>query len=768
MAQGYFTLSEAAQMLAMSVDELKQMAQKGKIRSFQDRGTLRFRAQDIQELARTRGVSSDPELALGDASLPKSKAAPSSGSKKKPPAAGPKTPSKQQAAPEVFEFNFDDDSVDLGADVAPTPKSGTKSKPSSKGTKKAPSPVPAPGSDSDVRLVADGSDVTFSFNKEAAAKPPDSDVKIAADPLKPKTNIHSGAPGSKSRLAIDSGTQPKSKGSASSASRPPSSSAPQPPDSGVRLVPLDSDSDVKLLGASDEVALGGAGPSASSDSNVRLEKVSLPPADSNEGMMLTEEINLDEEIAKHQELDKNKPTTKYKPKSELKLPTSSPFELSDSDLELPAELKHSTGPKTPVKTEASHADSSDFDLAALPGASDDTSSEFDLGAVPEKDEGSSDFDLVPAADGSIVLEGDSNDFSLEASDEGDQVLQGEKGELTSSTSGISLANPGDAGISLEEKADDDSNDFDLSLEPEATPKPQLSQPAENEESSEFELQLEKTPKPKKKPALDDASDDIDLSLDVDAEADVPSMKDSDSEFEINLDASGEGKTGSESDSEFELTLDDSGNLAALEDEEAAPQVKSKKKGAPAADEQDIFDTDFEVPALDESDDATVADSELESSDFDIALDDSDLAAEDESGSQVVALDEEEDSETATDDEDGAVADDVEVEEESSDFSALDQDVEVDAEEGAEVEVDADEEEETSAPGKTRTVVKEKLLQPAPWGVMPIVFMLPCVIIMFLVGILGYELLQTSSGARPPGPLTAAIADMMNVPVSLKK
>ncbi len=73
MVQGYFTLQEAAKHLNMSVDELKQMAQKGKIRSFQDRGTLRFRIQDIQELARQRGVSSDPDLVLGEASLPPKK-----------------------------------------------------------------------------------------------------------------------------------------------------------------------------------------------------------------------------------------------------------------------------------------------------------------------------------------------------------------------------------------------------------------------------------------------------------------------------------------------------------------------------------------------------------------------------------------------------------------------------------------------------------------------------------------------------------------------
>src|SRR6516165_11844437 len=67
MAQAYYTLDEAAKILALSSDALKQLARKGQIRSFQDRGTWRFRVQDIQELARQRGLGSEPELALGDA-----------------------------------------------------------------------------------------------------------------------------------------------------------------------------------------------------------------------------------------------------------------------------------------------------------------------------------------------------------------------------------------------------------------------------------------------------------------------------------------------------------------------------------------------------------------------------------------------------------------------------------------------------------------------------------------------------------------------------
>jgi excisionase family DNA binding protein len=731
MVQGYYTLQQAAEYLDMSVDELKQMAQKGQIRSFQDRGNLRFRIQDIQELGRSRGGSSEPELVLGDAprTAPKSAGTPSSSSRKT--SKSPKSPPKK-SEPEVFEFQLDDENVDVGADLV-VPKS-SKSGPRSG---KKSSPVPAAGSDSDVRLVSDGSDVTFSL-------PKDSDIKLAESGVKPKSPPPVAPSGKRpSQLALESSGKTKSKlasGSPSSGSRqasPRPAATPQPVDSGVRLVPLDDDSDVKLHGSShDELPLGEGGPPGASDSNVRLEKVTLPPADSGEGgMMLTEEINLDEEIKRQQEREKEKDqkATRVKAKSELKFPTSSPFELSDSDLEMPPELHQDAGATTPVKTETVPADSSDFELTAQNN--------------PEN--GSSDFDLVPANEGGLLLEDDSSDFSLEAANE-ELVLEEQKTELTSSTSGISLDNPVDAGISLE---DEESGDFDLSLEVEDTPRPSKSRPIEDS-GSEFELAA-KTPRPGKAQPMADSDGEFDLTLESSGEAPALEEQHDDSAFELNLDGSGEGEL-TASDSEFELTLDDSGNLEAFDGEDVAPQVKSKKRKG--GEEQDIFESDFDVPALDGSDDATVADSELESSDFDLALDDSELAQEEESGSQVVALDEEDADTQVESSDDAAVVDDIEVEEESSDFADLDADVQV--EEDDEVEVDVGED-ASGKKVKKVTVIKEKLIEPAPWGVMPVLFMLPCVVIMFLVGILGYEMVQTTNGLRPPGPLTVMVGGWLD-------
>src|SRR5687767_14459296 len=88
MVQGYYELGQAAKALGMAPDDLRQMAQKNQIRSFQDRGTLRFRIADIEEMARRRGASSDPEMMLAEPkSGPKTPTGPKSG-----PASGPKSP----------------------------------------------------------------------------------------------------------------------------------------------------------------------------------------------------------------------------------------------------------------------------------------------------------------------------------------------------------------------------------------------------------------------------------------------------------------------------------------------------------------------------------------------------------------------------------------------------------------------------------------------------------------------------------------------------
>src|SRR5438132_4452589 len=63
----YYTLEQAAQILRVTPDELKEMARRKDVSSFRDGANLRFRSQEIDELARKRGVGSDAELQLGEA-----------------------------------------------------------------------------------------------------------------------------------------------------------------------------------------------------------------------------------------------------------------------------------------------------------------------------------------------------------------------------------------------------------------------------------------------------------------------------------------------------------------------------------------------------------------------------------------------------------------------------------------------------------------------------------------------------------------------------
>src|SRR5437763_3731001 len=72
MAQ-FYTLEEAARHLGMSPEDLKQKAQHREIRAFMDSGSWRFRVADVDELARRRGLGSDPDFSLSDPELSLSK-----------------------------------------------------------------------------------------------------------------------------------------------------------------------------------------------------------------------------------------------------------------------------------------------------------------------------------------------------------------------------------------------------------------------------------------------------------------------------------------------------------------------------------------------------------------------------------------------------------------------------------------------------------------------------------------------------------------------
>src|SRR5262245_61849377 len=219
MVQGYYTLEEAARILGLATEELNQMRERHEVRAFADRGTWRFRTQDIEEMARRRGLGSSPELPLGEAPKPRPHDSPA-----------------PKSDPSVFEFNLGSDQVEIGHELPKSgSKAGIKSGPKSKsGSPRSPSPKP--GSDSDVRLVAEGSDLSFKVSS-------DSDV----------------------RLASDSAVAPKS------AAR---KSGPRP-DSGEKLVgEASSGSDVRLASGSDVRLASGSDVRLASESRITREKSS--------------------------------------------------------------------------------------------------------------------------------------------------------------------------------------------------------------------------------------------------------------------------------------------------------------------------------------------------------------------------------------------------------------------------------------------------------------------------------------------------------------
>ncbi len=66
MTKKYLSLDEAAQLLGIPPEELVRLREKGEIRGFADRGTWKFKQDDVDGLARRRQADSSPEVPLYD------------------------------------------------------------------------------------------------------------------------------------------------------------------------------------------------------------------------------------------------------------------------------------------------------------------------------------------------------------------------------------------------------------------------------------------------------------------------------------------------------------------------------------------------------------------------------------------------------------------------------------------------------------------------------------------------------------------------------
>lgn len=629
MVQGFYTLEEASQILKMTTEELNRMAQKREIRAFADRGTWRFRTQDVEELARRRGLSTE-EIKTSDPNKPKTGLkrksdlkpgqAPAEGSGKHPkPKSGLKTgPAKKTdsgsrlvAESDVPDFNFTDETI-TGA--APPPPSGPTS-----GKIKRKTELPSQGrQDSGVRLVPGGDDDDVEIDFDVSAKLEDSLVQVAGKPPQ------SPEKGGSTPAGPASGRHPR-----------PDLPGAAGPKSG-RHSRLDA-------------------PGVSGPGSGRQQRSGIRPVPSQEALV-TEEFDLGIPPPPP------KPSTKLKPGKGPDLPTSSPFELSESDLQLP--------------------------------------------------------DVPASGPGGVGAPADSKEaFHLDLDDDQGEVELGSLGSVADRSgraemSGINLQDPADSGISLEPGAAEDQVEFELSLD-DAGGEPKTGEGLQKEHpsSSEFELSLD-----------DDSA------------------------------AASSNQPGS--DSEFELTLDDQGGLVAA-DEEAVSEGE-------AEGEKDIFETDFDLPALDdESGSQAVAleesDTDLESSDFDLALGDEDLTADD-SGSQVVALDEDEAEEGAATvarprNQIPALGD----EDEEEAVTAADED------EDAVAAADEDEEEAVADEEEEDDLRPVAVAAPASWGVFAPVSMVFCLGVTLVAALMAFELLHGMWGYhqnyKTTGFVVRSLADM---------
>lgn len=265
------------------------------------------------------------------------------------------------------------------------------------------------------------------------------------------------------------------------------------------------------------------------------------------------------------------------------------------------------------------------------------------------------------------------------------------------------------------KKPDSGSEFELTLDPDS--------------DSEFELTLsddsDEVPLGGAREATGKAGKSgVRLNKPADSGISLEKKGEEESDFELNLDSataqkvpgapkSSKKKTKVDSESEFELSLDDSsGEVGKLNLESSAGQG-----------DKDIFATDFDIPALEESaSEAVVLDSSdtaLESSDFDL---EESVGVEDESASEVVQLDEEAIEEVPAD-EDLA-------------------------------EVEEEEEEEELVPAG-----------PAPaasWGPLPALVLFPCLFILLIVSFMGFELMHgmwsyRTGGSKPTYTVTRGIA-----------
>lgn len=407
MAKKYLTLQEAAERLGMTAEELGQQREDGVIRGFANRGSWKFREDDVAEFARSRETDSSPEIPL--AAL--------RGEEQDENIAERLSETDSDSDVQLFSdsslFDDDDDADDLST------------------------------SDSDVRLAGDsgpimdpdeGDENVLAFSASDDMSNSDSDVQLIAVGTDPDIDLSSGATGDG--------------------------------DNGPDAID-DSDSDVKLSTTDFGEELSGL--SMDSDSDVQItsaegDESGILLTDSDSDIRLTsEDADSDSEVSLvHSESDAAAGDTagEINVRQQAGDQTETDMALLGDELDLQLSDPDADAGELGSATVALPEDSDLKLIDSLDDDDDDSgitiSTDDDSGiALDIDDSGIS----LQANDSGISLEGvdsgfaDDSGISLDAGDSGISLDAGDSGiSLDAGDSGIALAADQDSGISLQDDA----------------------------------------------------------------------------------------------------------------------------------------------------------------------------------------------------------------------------------------------------------------------------------------------------------------------------
>jgi len=475
MPQGFYTLEEAAKKLGVSTSALNQMAQRREVRAFADRGTWRFRAEEIDELARRKSQQSDPDIQLPE-----------------PPPATPRPKKKsdiKRPAAETREsgglFPFE---------LEPSPKTGRSSDIFAAENE----PVLAPGSDSEVRLVPDGSDISLQVT------PPKSGPKSGP----PRTP----SPGSSRVKASGKISDSDSEVKLVDIAPQPDVVPPRTPRPGKRR-----DSEVRLQ---DDPRLIPKDP----DSNVRVPDRRGKDPEGSDSTLMIEKLDLDAELDSAEA-------------SSLTAPAPSPGGSSPFEISVESE-KQPRSRETPS--------SSEFDLSLKPDSDEssplsllDSSSEREAAAGSDS---GSDSGLSIAGSDSEVAGSDSSELEAGSSDEDLSF------ELTIDEEAPRTPRPPAARAKKPASAEDSSSEFELTVASDSD----LSDDS-NLASSDLKAQL------KSKLDAEEADTELetsDFELAVDEDEDEETRRETEVIIEEDADEAAETALGPSALEEMEEPVDD--------------------------------------------------------------------------------------------------------------------------------------------------------------------------------------------------------------------